>query len=187
MIQSVHNPHQMLLRYNGIILNLRDILPDQSIRIFVCTSFPGGVGVSKKEISMQNTRDPLMIGKLPAIGSLKTGFFFSDSTTRQSRAKIAVREISDIFTNYPSLRKPPLVCLWPPNGLRYPQVDRTRWSWFDGICSSTESTPFGGVNPICRVHAGLGRWMQSYIMNASGEKVLLELCENQFCKSLIRF
>jgi hypothetical protein len=32
-----------------------------------------------------------------AIGSLKTGFFFSDSTTRQSRAKIAVRDISDRF------------------------------------------------------------------------------------------
>lgn len=64
MVQSVHDPNQLLISHSGKILLLGDILSDQSIHVFVCRSFPGSIGMSKKEINPQGTSHPLMISKL---------------------------------------------------------------------------------------------------------------------------
>jgi hypothetical protein len=59
-----------------------------------------------------------------AIGSLKAGFFFSDSTTRQINAKIAVCDTSDrlivnlLFHHEKALERN----WWPHNGKVHPLV-----------------------------------------------------------------
>ena len=50
MVQAIHNPYQISMGHNGEILGLGDILPDQSIHVFVRTSFPGRIGMGENEV-----------------------------------------------------------------------------------------------------------------------------------------
>ena len=62
-----------------------------------------------------------------AIGSKKTGFFFSEATTRQTKVKIAVCDTSDRFFNLPFLHEAVLSVLVA--ALRCGSRQRAQRSW----------------------------------------------------------
>ena len=67
MIKSIHDAKHIYIRNGNEITRLWNILADKSIHVFIRTSFPGSIRVSKIKICLQFLRDLLMVGKLLAV------------------------------------------------------------------------------------------------------------------------
>src|SRR4030043_1680247 len=67
MVQTFHDVVQFKVSDRCKITLFRNVLSDQAIHVFVCSSFPGGIRMSKKEIDLQFMCYPFMFSKLLAI------------------------------------------------------------------------------------------------------------------------
>jgi len=67
MVQTEHNQQQILMGHSREILDLGDVLADQSIHIFIRPSLPGSIRMGEKEIDLQGVCNPFVIGKPLAI------------------------------------------------------------------------------------------------------------------------
>src|SRR3972149_10563105 len=64
VVEFIHDTQQFFVRDPREIAILRHVLADQPVHVFISTSFPSGIRMSKEEIDFKVPSNPFVLSKL---------------------------------------------------------------------------------------------------------------------------